>query len=610
MNVSEFRGGDMNYQTVSDMFLKVTGHIADKKDAYLYKHDGKFTGLNHLELREQVELFFIGLRELGIHKNDRVGIISENRIEWIISSLALSALGAVDVPLFPILTSRQEEKIFSDCAASAVIVSNNFQLRKVLEFKERLDSLRHIIVMNTEFDHDDVFIRSMDSIIQRGREILEAEDRKKIFESSCRKVQPDDLLTLIYTSGTTGDPKGVMLTHRNVITNVNDAMQVLEDLYNETALSFLPFCHSYERTTGFYTLYGSGTTVAIAESIDTVAANIREVRPTMMTTVPRLMETVKNRIISNMEKESASKKKIFNWALKTGKKYARAKLEGKSTFTLAPQYKIADKLVFSKIRERLGGRLQLFISGGAALSEDVEIFFKSMGIDVMQGYGLTEAAPLVAVNHRDEAEPGTVGKPLGSIEIKMDVDGEILVKGDNIMQGYWNNPRATAEAISEGGWLRTGDVGIFTEKGNLKITDRKKYIFVNSGGKNIAPQPIESVLCQSKYIEHCILLGDKREYVTALLTPHYDNLKLLAQEFGISYNNESELISNTKIINHIKKDLDWLQKDFAKFERVRKFKLLSQPFTVESGELSPKMSVKRHIVENKYSELIEAMYTS
>jgi long-chain acyl-CoA synthetase len=327
-----------------------------------------------------------------------------------------------------------------------------------------------------------------------------------------------------------------------------------------------------------------------------------------MTTVPRLLEKVKKRVYANIEKEPASKQKIFHWAIKTGISYQRKKHEGKNPFFQKGAYNLADKLVFSKIREKLGGRMNILASGGAALAEDVAEFFLAIGLNIIQGYGLTESAPVVSATRLDDNELGTIGKPLFNVEVKLAEDGEILARGPNIMKGYWNDPAATRQAIDEEGWLYTGDIGIYTEKGNIKITDRKKHIFVSSGGKNIAPQPIENLLAQSKYIEHVMLIGDNREFCSALITPDFDQLKTLADEMNIKYDSVTELISNEIIIKHIKNDIDYYQKDLAKFERVRRFSLLSQPFTVENGELSPKMSIKRHIVEKKYAEFIEAMY--
>lgn len=611
MDTNKVIGRD--FSTVSEMLEFLYKKYSNGRTAFLYNEDGKFIEINHEELRDKVINLSLSMMELGIHKGDRIGIVSENRIEWIISDLALASIGAISVPIFPILTAKQEEFIFKNCGATAIIVSNKYQLNKVLEFKENVRTLRHVFVMDKNFavdydSEDSLFIRSMHKCISRGVELKSKEKREEIYLKNIKKIKEDDLLTIIYTSGTTGNPKGVMLTHKNILSNVEGAKRILTDLEEHTALSYLPLCHTYERMAGYYTLFSSGTKIALAASVDAVASNIKEIQPTLMSTVPKLMETIKKKIFLTMDREKPSKKRVFYKAMEVGKKYIHAKLQGKDPFFLRLKYNFYNNLVYSKIRERLGGRLRLFISGGAALMDDVHEFYMIIGVQVLQGYGLTEASPVISLTHPDNVELGSIGQHLDNIECRIAEDGEILIKGPNIMVGYWDDKIATAEAIDEDGWLHTGDVGIFTEKGNLKITDRKKNIFVSSGGKNIAPQPIENLLAQSRYIDHVVLIGENRDYVTALLTMEWEQMRNLADEFDIKYDDEAELINNSKILKHIKSDIDFYQKDLAKYERVRRFQILSKPFTVENGELSPKMSLKRHVIEKKYQNLIDEMY--
>ncbi|PKL85909.1 MAG: long-chain fatty acid--CoA ligase [Ignavibacteriae bacterium HGW-Ignavibacteriae-1] len=598
----------MKYKNIPDMFFQTVRYHSSEKPAFLYKSDGKYNELTYGELQDRVEKLALGLLELGFHKGDRIGLISENRIEWIIVSFAINLIGAIDVPLFPILSAKQEEDIFTDCGVSAVIVSNQFQLSKILQFKENIASLRHVIVMNDDYDSNELYVKSLKELEERGGKIKNDEARHEHLLQKAAAIQSEDLLTLIYTSGTTGTPKGVMLTHKNILSNIEAVLESIGDLSQDIQLSYLPLCHTYERTGGFLALFSCGALIALAESVETVATNIQEIKPTMMTTVPKLLETVKKKIFLSMEKESGSKRFIFKKAIDIGYRKVLTDQEGKINPMLNLKYKIVDRLVFSKIRAKLGGRMNKFISGGAPISEDVEIFFNACGIRVVQGYGLTEASPIVANNTVKDNEIGTVGKPLDNLELRIAEDGEILVRGPSIMKGYWNDPVGTSLAVDEEGWLYTGDIGEFTMKGNLKITDRKKDIFVSSGGKNIAPQAIENLLSRSRFIDHCVLIGDNREFISALITPNFDQLKDLAVEFGVEYNNLTELIANEKIIAHIKKDIDFYQSDLSKYERVRKFQLLSEAFSVDSGELSPKMSIKRHVVESKYSYLIEMMY--
>jgi long-chain acyl-CoA synthetase len=598
----------MKFRTIPEMFIEVSEHYQDTKAAFQHKVNDVYVSITHYELRERVECFALGLLNLGIRKGDRIGIVSENRIEWAITDLAIACIGAVDVPIYTTLTPKQEHYIFSDCSASAVVVSNQFQLNKILEVKSELPELRHIIVINDDFKSDDVAVKSMNYIINRGSEIRSSEERKKILQEHIKNIDENDLLTIIYTSGTTGNPKGVMLTHKNIVSNVKSSVQAVDFKETDRFLTYLPWCHSYERTTGYYAAFSAGATIAFVEAIETISTNIKEFKPTYMTTVPKLLEKVRKRIFSNMEQESKMKQRIFNWAVNVGIDYVRAHhSQGASPFQKL-NYILADKLVFSKIREKIGVENIKFVSGGAPLAPEVCEFFLAVGYIVLEGYGLTEASPVVSVNRPDNLETGTVGMPLPGVEVKIAEDGEILVKGPNVMKGYWGDEISTRTAIDEEGWLYTGDVGVFTLKGNLKITDRKKNIFVSSGGKNIAPQPIENVLCQSPYIDQCVLIGDKREYITALITPDFEQLKVLADSFGIKYSIPSELVSNPNIIKVIKNDIDRLQKDFAKYERVRKFHLLSEPFTIENGELTPKLSIRRHVVERKFNDLIERMY--
>ncbi len=598
----------MSYNTIPEMFNFVCDRYGDSRRAYGFKVDGKWNYLTHNQLRERVECFALGLMNLGFKAGDRIGLISENRIEWVISDLAIASIGAVSVPLFPTLTPKQEEYIFNNCQASGAIVSNDFQLRKLLEVRDKIPSLRHIIVFNNEFSADDVNIKTMFEVESTGCEIRPREQRQKIIKEQSSKISPDDLLTVIYTSGTTGDPKGVMLTHNNLVSNVKGARAAVNFSENDVFLSFLPLCHAYERCAGYYSAFSIGATICFAESIETVAGNIKEIKPTFMTTVPKLLETVKKKIFASMAKEKPAKQKIFNWAVDIGSKYIQAWQKGKIPVVLKSKYKLADKLVFSKIRQKIGSEKISFVSGGAALAPEVEEFFVAIGYLVYNGYGLTETSPVVSVSRADNFEIGTVGEPILDVEVKIADDGEILVRGPNVMKGYWNDEEATRLAIDNDGWLYTGDIGKITERGNVKITDRKKDIIVSSGGKNIAPQPIENILSLSPYVERCIIIGDNREFLTALITPDFEQIKATADNFGIKYTNTNELITNEKIIKAIKQDIDRLQKDLAKYERVRRFKLLTEPFSIENGTLTPKLSIKRHVVERKYSDLIDQMY--
>ncbi|MCX7909844.1 MAG: long-chain fatty acid--CoA ligase [Ignavibacteria bacterium] len=599
-----------DYNSLPQLVFSVCSKYWDKKIAFKYKVNGNLKELAYSELWEQIENFALGLLSLGFKPNDRIAIVSENRIEWFIVDVAIASIGAITVPIFPSTTPKQEEYIFNDCSAVGIVISNNLQLKKIQEVKDRIPSLRHFIILDDiEIKENlDLSIKTFQEISSIGYSSRQKEKRDLIIREKIDKIKPEDILTIIYTSGTTGDPKGVVLTHNNILSNVISSAKSIQIGEDDIFLSYLPWCHAYEHTV-IYAAFSCGALIGIAESIETISTNIKEIKPTLMTTVPRLLEIIKKKVSSQVAKEGKIKQKIFNWAFEIGKKYVQQINAGeKPSILLSNKYQLADKLVFSKIRSKLGIENIKFISGGAPLNVEVNLFFWALGYKVYEGYGLTEASPVVSVTREDDVEFGTVGKPLENVEVKIAEDGEILVRGPNVMRGYWNDLDATKTAIDEENWLYTGDVGYITARGNLKITDRKKYIFVNSGGKNISPQLIENVLNQSQYVDQCIIIGDNREYNTALILPNFEELKKLAEVLEIKYTHISELVSNEKIIKIIKNDIDRLQKDLSKFERVRKFALLTEAFTVDSGELSPKMSVKRHVVERKYSDLIEQLY--
>lgn len=592
------------YRTVADMFIS-TCEIYDR-EAFFTKEGKEWNAHTHVGLLERATALAVGLYDYGFRKGDRIGLLSENRVEWVISDMAIAFLGAVSVPVFPILTSEQLGYIFKNCEASAVIVSNRSQAKKIDQVRDQINTLRQTIVF--EDRSDDLASTSFDELISRGIEKKTFAERMDWVKSNVRQIREEDLFTLIYTSGTTGKPKGVMLSHKNLCTNIDSAIRTGSFFGYRSNLSYLPFCHAYERIAGYYVMFALGSRIYIAESIEAIASNIMETKPELMSTVPKLMEKVKHRIFLKMQKEEGKKRRIFNWAISIGKNYVENKQKRNWTPFTNLQYKLAKKLVFNKIKERLGGNLRMMVAGGAAMNYETAVFFEMLGVKSVQGYGLTEASPVISVNNIKNNELDTVGEPVAGVEVKIADDGEILARGENIMLGYWRDKDATEEVIDSAGWLHTGDIGEFTKRGNLKITDRKKNIFVSSGGKNIAPAPVENALMNSKYVEQVILIGEGRDYCTALIYPNLEELKLLAEDLSISYNEMEELLENAKMIKHIRHDLNHVQRNFAKFEQMRKFKFLKKPLTVESGELSPKMSVKRHNVQENYRELIEEMY--
>lgn len=588
------------------MFSALTKKFASSQRAlFMHKVNGKYTGISYSAAREKVRACANGFASLGIAKGDRVSIISENRPEWAITDLAVVSLGAIDVPIYPTLTAKQTEFILNDAGVCAVIVSNQYQLNKVQKIAGNVSSLKHIIIMNDKpTDTPDVL--SLHEVFARGGD-FQAKNPQYV-DDAIAMVRPDSLLTFIYTSGTTGNPKGVMLSHDNIVSNMINAARVIQIKEGFRMLSFLPLSHSFERMAGYYTSIACGGTIAYAESIETVRDNMLEVQPDVVMTVPRLFERIHSRILKQVESGSTLKKKIFYWGIGVGHEFQNARKRGEKSSILAMKNKVADKLVFSKVRERTGGRLQFFVSGGAALPREFGEFFEALGLTIIEGYGLTETSPVLTVNPREAYKFGSVGKTIPGVELKIAADGEILARGPNIMQGYWNNPEATAEVIDKDGWFHTGDIGVIDSDGYVYITDRKKHLFVSSGGKNIAPQPIENLFLGSRFIEQFVLIGDRRMFLTALIVPDFDVLKEYADSHKISYTSYSELVGASEIHQLIDRDIQTLQKDLSTYERVRKFRLLEKPLTIEDGELTPTLKVRRKVVEERYSALIEGMY--
>ncbi|MEO8166810.1 MAG: long-chain fatty acid--CoA ligase [bacterium] len=595
----------VQFSTIPEMFDGITARYAHSDRPFLLvKKDGTYSPIAYAEARRKVELTALGLASLGIKRGDMVSIIAENRPEWLYSDHAIATLGAISVPIYPTMTAKQNEFIFNDAGVKAVIVSNQFQLNKVLKSIGSVPSLKHMIIMNENPEAREAL--QFSQLMKAGEE-FEKKNPDYLNESRSR-IKPEDLLTLIYTSGTTGNPKGVMLTHSNLVSNVIDASTCIKIEESDVMLSFLPLSHSFERMAGNYTATACGATIAYAESIETVQNNLLEVRPTIVTTVPRLFERMHGRIMKAVDAAPPIRQKLFFWAIEIGKQHADSRKKKKFNLPLKLKHALADKLVLGKIRARLGGRMKFMVSGGAALPKEFGEFFEAVGITIIEGYGLTETSPVISANRLDDYRFGSVGKPIPHAEIKIAADGEILARGPNIMRGYWDLPEMTAEVIDKDGWFHTGDIGEIDSGGYLRITDRKKHLFVSSGGKNIAPQPIENLFLSSKFIDQFILIGDKRMFCTALIVPDFETLKSFANDNGISFSNEADLVKHPAVAKMLEKDIEQTQKDLANFERVRKFVLLEKPFTIDSGELTPTQKIKRRVVEENHAEKIESMY--
>ncbi len=597
-----------DFKTISQLFQIIAKDFAKgiNRAVLKYKVGDSWKEIGYDELYRDTENFALGLASLGVKRNDKVAIIAENRPEWVYTDMAVLGLGGIDVPLYPISTSETIEFCLNNSESVGIVVSNKFQLNKVLKVRSECKTLQFIVVMNNEDKGMEKDVFSFSDVQAKGIEF--GKDHPNYFTESSKLTQENELCTIIYTSGTTGVPKGVMLTHKNICSNIKSAHEIFDIGKDDIFLSFLPLCHIFERMAGYYTAFSCGGMIAYAESIEKIAGNMEEIHPTIITAVPRLFERMYSKIKRNVETQPEKKQKIFNWAIEIGKEYCVIKKSGQPMpIFLSLKHKLADKLVFHKLRDKTGGRLRFFISGGAALARELGLFFEAAGILVIEGYGLTESSPVIAANRPNDYKFGTVGKPMPGVEIKIAKDGEILAHGANIMQGYYKNKKETEETIKDG-WLYTGDIGVFDAEGFLIITDRKKHLFKTSGGKYIAPTPIENMFLASKYIDQFVLIGDRRMFVSALIVPDYEALKEYADANRIQYKSIDELVEMKQIYELLDRELDQFQKKLANFERVRKFAILDRPFTIETGELTPSLKIKRKFVEERYKDLIEDMY--
>lgn len=589
--------------TINALFFDAVERF-DRTDALSTKVRGVWEPMSHRTIMARVRHTALGLADMGIVAQERVAILSENRPEWLIADFACICSAITDVPIYPTLPADQLPYLLNDSGARAIFVSNADQAKKVASIRSEVPGLQWIIGFSaTKADGCDFTLADIEA---KGAALDNAE-RATTFKRDALAVMPDQLVTLIYTSGTTGNPKGVMLTQDNLYSNVIATKTSLQVSTSDLALSFLPLSHIFERT-GDYFLFAYGVRIAYAESIDTVPVNMSEVKPTMMMSVPRLYEKIYARVVENAVAGGAIKKRIFFWAKSVGEKWADEKLAGREpSGLLAMQYALAQKLVFSKLKERTGGNLRFFVSGGAPLSPDIAKFFYSAGLIILEGYGLTETSPVISTNTFEHYRLGSVGRPIPGVEVMIAADGEILSRGPHIMRGYYNHPEATKDAIDEAGWFHTGDIGELTD-GFLRITDRKKDIIVTAGGKNIAPQPIENMLRTNKYVSQAVMIGDKRKFPVVLVVPNWDQLEKWAASQSIVWTSRAELLAMPTINAKMEKEVKTQLAALASYETPKKVALLEHDFSVERGELTPTLKVKRRVIDKTYKPLIDGLY--
>jgi long-chain acyl-CoA synthetase len=598
-------------KTLSELFISAVERFRDQ-ECMRFKRDGVWRSLNFGEVGRRVRELALGLHTLGINRADRIAIWSENRPEWNLADLASLAIGAVDVPIYSTQSISQVEYILADSGARAIFVSASF-LHEAIELRKRIPSLQLIIsfdeTASIELKDDAGSVLTVEGLAESGRTQFGREP--DLYDALLRESNEDDLATLLYTSGTTGEPKGVMLTHKNLVTNaINGCRWLGLEGRQDVALTYLPFSHIFERAVIYIYLH-VGTVIAYAESIDAVGRNLLEVKPTVMTSVPRMFEKIYARIMQKGIEAGFPRKQIFFWALGVGRKWSEARDQGISPdFPLRLSHSIADILVFRKWREAVGGRIRSFISGGAPLAPEIAHLFWAAGLPILQGYGLTETSPVVSCNTEERNRIGTVGQVVTGVQVRIAADGEILVKGDTVMKGYYNRPDENAEAFTDDGWLRTGDIGHVDREGFLVITDRKKDLIKTSGGKYVAPQRIEAMIMASRFVSQVVVVGNQRKFPAALIVPNMGLLRDYARLKGIVFHNDEELLESPRIIDLLERQVEKYTTELARFEKVKKVALLPRELTTEGGELTPTLKPKRSFIETKYRDVIDRLYTT
>ncbi|GAB3534381.1 long-chain fatty acid--CoA ligase [Pontibacter brevis] len=586
----------MNITRTLDLLPYQLQHFP-QPDCLAAKVNGTWQKYSTQDVQDYANKVSLGLLKMGIGKGDKVAIISFNRPEWVLVDFGIQQIGAISVPLYPTITTEDYRYILNDADVKAIFVADNTLYNRVTAATEGMEGIKEI------YTFDNVQgARQWTEVVEMGTgsDVQQLEPLKAA-------VQPEDILTIIYTSGTTGNPKGVMLTHSNLVSNVLGVMPIVPVNHTHRALSFLPLCHVFERML-LYLYFRIGISIYYAESIERVADNLKEVKPHIFTTVPRLLEKVYDRIVATGMELTGVKRKLFFWALELGLKYDTQKDNG---WFYNQQLALANKLIFSKWREALGGNVIAIVSGGAALQPRLARVFWAANMRIMEGYGLTETSPVIAVN-RFEPENnmiGTVGMTIDGVEVKIaEEDGEVLTRGPHVMKGYYKKPELTDEVIDKDGWFHTGDIGTLVEGKYLKITDRKKEIFKTSGGKYVAPQPIENKLKESVVIEQAMVVGAGQKYAAALIVPSFLGLQDWCSHKGIQYTSDAEMVSHPEVLEKYRREVAKTNESLAQYETIKKFKLVPKMWTVESGELTPTLKVKRKAITDNYQSLIDSMY--
>jgi long-chain acyl-CoA synthetase len=573
-------------------------------DAMQVRVGSAYKPISHDRILEWVRRTAFGLSALGVRRGDRVAILSENRPEWSIVDYACLTMGAVDVPIYATLPAEHIAYLLKDCGAAVIFVSTAQQAAKITAIRGQLPKLAHVICFDEGASEQSTMTFAA---LERAGSANDFGDLAAAWERDALNVAPNDLATIIYTSGTTGEPKGVMLSHDNIYSNVVATADAIGSTSDDVALSFLPLSHIFERM-GDYWHFTNGVSIAYVDSFDLVPNAMAELRPTIVLSVPRLYEKMYARVLENALAGGALKKRIFFWARDVALRRADVILAGKTpSAALNAAFALGDRLVFSKLRARTGGRLRYFVSGGAPLAPEINKFFFAAGLTILEGYGLTETSPVIGVNTPTAFRIGTIGLPIAGVEVMIAPDGEICTRGPHVMLGYYNKPEATREAIDAEGWFHTGDIGEL-EDGFLRITDRKKDLIVTAGGKKVAPQPIENAIKTNKYVSQVVMVGDRRKHPALLIVPNFDQLEKWAKQRNLIWTDRSQLIAMPTVQAKMEKEVGEHLRGLASYEMPKRIGLLANDFSIESGELTPTLKVKRRVIDQNYKALIDELY--
>jgi long-chain acyl-CoA synthetase len=590
--------------TLVDVFRQVA-KTHPRPDTLNYKHNGQWASISSAELLARAQKIAAGLYSIGLRHGDRLALLSDSRVEWTLVDAGCIFAGVIDVPIYPTLTPPQVRYILKDSGASALVLANAEKFTELSEILAECPQVRQVVIFDAE-NVNDPKVLTLEQLEARGAQ-LQIEDASLV-DRLAGQTTPDDLATIIYTSGTTGEPKGVMLTHYNLVTNLVDCSGHLDFGEHDSALSVLPLSHVFERQAMYMYLH-HGIAVYFAESLQTIGPNLREVRPTLLVGVPRIFEKIYDRIRERAAESGKLAIVLLAWSVQIGRQYAELFVAHKPIPTLLKvKHALAKRLVFSKWRRAFGGRIRLLLSGGAALPEDLAYIYIGAGIPIIQGYGLTETSPVITTGELDNLRVGTVGRAIPNVEIRIASDGEIETRGPNVMRGYYNRPEETQAVFTTDGWFKTGDIGMLDSDGFLRITDRKKELFKTSGGKYISPQPIEQAIKGSRFVSQVVLIGDGRKFPAALIVPAWEQIDSYTRLKGIGPMTRAELCRNPRIIDLFERQIKKVTPELARYEKVKAIALLENEFTIEGGELTPTLKVKRRVINEKYREVIDELY--